>query len=742
METRLRIILFTLAFISIITTATGGYFYYSFTYNSALDEAFRKGETRAKITASRVSSKIRQHQNIARALAGHKEMKEALVKKTIESIEAANKILDLFRDGFMVDVCYLMDRDGNTIASSNRNAPDSFVGKNYAFRPYFKEAMKGNPYTYMALGVTSKKRGIYHSHPVYDNVSNHPIGVAVVKVPIKFIEDDLLEITEGTVMLIDPHGVVFASNQNKWLFNVLWKISEEEQRQIIKSRQFGNRPLKWAGLYRDSINEAHDIKNQKYITHEVLIENFPGWKILYLVDFAGIKNRYITPFMKTVTYTAGGISVSVVLMVLLLFIRAQREIKERKMAEEKLEKAYSELEDKVKERTADLDKANKNLLKEIEERKKIQEALAHSEAKFKKLYQEFRTLLENIPDNITIISPDLKILWANQAVINRFNDRKIEGMYCYKLWHGRDEPCNPCPVIRAFNKGTLQQETKKTSDGRIWDIRSVPIKDSKGEVLNVIQIGRDITEHRRLEERLRTAEKMEAVGQLAGGVAHDFNNRLTAIINNAFLLRKKIQEGAEVDDLIERIMQLSTRAAKTAQDLLAFSRKLYVETSPISLNTIVNDVRPILENFLREDIKLVINLSPKEPIVMANQTMIEDVIVNLVTNARDAMPDGGTLTIETDEVEIDGNFISTHGFGTIGKYGLLTVSDTGIGMDEETRQRVFEPFFTTKDVGKGTGLGLATTYGIIKQHKGYINVYSEVGKGTTFRIYLPSAQTG
>ncbi|HBH62126.1 MAG TPA: hypothetical protein DDX85_10405 [Nitrospiraceae bacterium] len=247
----------------------------------------------------------------------------------------------------------------------------------------------------------------------------------------------------------------------------------------------------------------------------------------------------------------------------------------------------------------------------------------------------------------------------------------------------------------------------------------------------------NITERKKLENQLFQAQKMEAVGQLAGGVAHDFNNIITAIFSYGYLTRNRMKEDDPLRDNIDKILSLSERAAQITRGLLTFSRMQHFEFVPVRLNEIIRNIEGMLVNFIGEDIEVRTKLSDEDITIVADRTQIEQVILNLATNARDAMPDGGRLNIETELAEMTDGFIKAHGFGEPGMYALLSVTDAGVGMDEETRRRVFEPFFTTKEVGKGTGLGLSVVYGIIKQHNGYVNIYSEPGKGTTFRIYLP-----
>jgi PAS domain S-box-containing protein len=250
-------------------------------------------------------------------------------------------------------------------------------------------------------------------------------------------------------------------------------------------------------------------------------------------------------------------------------------------------------------------------------------------------------------------------------------------------------------------------------------------------------VNRDITDRKRLEEQLLQAQKMDAVGQLAGGIAHDFNNILTAIIGYSSLMRIKMKEDDPLRTYLEQILSSAERAASMTQGLLAFGRKQIINPVTVNLNDIVKKVERFLTRLIGEDIELKTILSDVELNIMADPVQIEQVLINLATNARDAMPDGGVFTIETRPMRIDEEYVRRHAFTVPGMYALLSVTDTGLGMDEKTKERIFEPFFTTKEVGKGTGLGLSIVYGIIKQNNGNINVYSEPGKGTTFKIYLP-----
>ncbi len=252
---------------------------------------------------------------------------------------------------------------------------------------------------------------------------------------------------------------------------------------------------------------------------------------------------------------------------------------------------------------------------------------------------------------------------------------------------------------------------------------------------------RDITSRRRLEGQLRQSQKMEAIGTLTGGVAHDFNNILTAIMGYGEFLQDGMAKDDPLRNYVEVIQASARKAAKLVQNLLLFSREQKSEQRVVKLNDIAAKAEGLLERLIGEDIELSIIHDKRELLIMADSGQIEQALMNLAVNARDAMPHGGILTISTGVKELNTEFVKAAGYGKPGQYALISVSDSGIGMDEKTKERIFEPFFTTKGPGKGTGLGLSTVYGIIRQHNGYINVYSEPGKGTTFRIYLPLSET-
>lgn len=379
---------------------------------------------------------------------------------------------------------------------------------------------------------------------------------------------------------------------------------------------------------------------------------------------------------------------------------------------------------------------------ERRDRKAAEEALRQSEERFQLAMQGANEGLWdwNVKLDEVYFAPRWKTMlgYADEELENHFDTWQ-------RLVHPDDmEPA--LAKVRDFLEGrTARYENEfrmRHKEGHFVNIlaRGFPIYDDQGKAVRMVGTHADITEQKRLEEQFLQAQKMEAIGQLAGGVAHDFNNILSAILGYSQLSLMKLKENDPVKEHVEQILKASERAAVLTRSLLAFSRKQPVDLTVIDFNRTVEDFEGFLRRLIREDIELKITCAGAPLAVMADRGQMEQVLMNLVTNARDAMPTGGRLTIEVLAATLDQEFIESYGYGKAGAYALISVSDSGVGMDKETLSHIFEPFYTTKEQGKGTGLGLAMAYGIVKKHDGFINVCTEPGKGTTFKIYLPLTQ--
>jgi two-component system cell cycle sensor histidine kinase/response regulator CckA len=366
--------------------------------------------------------------------------------------------------------------------------------------------------------------------------------------------------------------------------------------------------------------------------------------------------------------------------------------------------------------------------------------------------QMFRLITENAEDLITVVDRDGKRLYDSPGYNKLGYSTKVDERAPFPEQIHPDD-CEALIVARmeTFETGVgprVEYRFRRT-DGEWRTLESTrsPVRNHRGEIEKVVIVSRDISERReaeellrRRDEQLRQSQKMEAVGRLSGGIAHDFNNLLGVIIGYSESIEERLAPGDPLRKSAEEIRKAGERAASLTHQLLAFSRQRVMQPQILDLNALVTDMGDMLRRLIGMHIELTTNLATELDRVKAEQSQIEQVIVNLVVNARDAMPEGGKLLIETSNFNVTENFASSFPFLQPGPYVLLTVTDTGIGMDDKTRRHIFEPFFTTKEPGKGTGLGLATVYGVVKQSGGSVIVDSELGKGSRFKIFLPQTQ--
>jgi PAS domain S-box-containing protein len=378
---------------------------------------------------------------------------------------------------------------------------------------------------------------------------------------------------------------------------------------------------------------------------------------------------------------------------------------------------------------------------DIDDLKRAESALRASEERFRQLAEHITQafFLVDIAEGFRplYVSPAWAVIWGRPP------EQGLDPSVWFNAIHPDDQPAvraADTAVRRGTPATTVFRIHRPDGSTRILRGRSFPVFDKSGRVYRLVGVAEDITDLRRAEEQYRQAQKMEAVGRLAGGVAHDFNNLLTVIISYAQFLREDLDPADPRRQDLEPILQAAEGAAGLTRQLLAFSRQEVIQPRAVALEEVVAQSEKLLRRVIGEDIALSTALAATPSVTSIDPGQLEQVIMNLAVNARDAMPKGGKLTIETGLVEFDEEYFKAHWPATPGRFALLAMTDTGHGMDEATRARIFEPFFTTKEPGKGTGLGLATVYGIVKRSGGFIWVYSEPGQGTTFKLYFPAVE--
>ncbi|MDP2807001.1 MAG: response regulator, partial [bacterium] len=372
------------------------------------------------------------------------------------------------------------------------------------------------------------------------------------------------------------------------------------------------------------------------------------------------------------------------------------------------------------------------VISDITERKQAEEQIKLAAKKWK-------TTFDSIGDGICLLDRHWKVLQCNQAFSQMVNKPygEILGRTCDELIHGLKQSQEHCPVARmekSHHRETLETE----SDGRLLLITADPIFDQQQNLIGAVHIISDISGRKLMEQELLQSQKMEAVGFLAGGVAHDFNNMLAGIVGNAELLQLKVYGQQELEAYVDNILKASGHAATLTKQLLAFARKGQYQQAPVNVHKIIAETLGILGSTIDRRIKIEQHLRANPAVILGDHSQLENALMNLGINARDAMPEGGKLIYSTDLINLDEEYILQHNYKIKpGPYIQISVDDTGSGMTGEVKNHLFEPFFTTKEKGRGTGLGLAGVYGCVKNHGGSIEVYSELGRGTSVKLYLP-----
>ena len=435
-----------------------------------MKEAERQAVVRLELITKNLSSFLSENIKVVKALAGMSELLEMLIRPDTQAQRKANKILDLYKTALQVDVCYLMNYKGTTVASSNRDAPDSFVGKNFAFRPYFQEAFHKAPATYLALGTTSGKRGVYHSYPIFEKGEDIPIGLVVIKGSIELIEKELASLNDEIVLVTDPRGVVFISNVSEWLFKVIWKISAEDKTKIARSRQFGTGPWDWIGMKRKGDDYAVDGSGVTYQmqTSDVDPEHYSGWKVIHLRSLKAISKSISDPFFKIIGPVILALCILVGTSVFFLYRKASLEISQRKS---------------------------------------VEKALRESEERYRSLYHNTPAMLHSIDLRGRLVS--VSDYWA-EALGYKRNEvigKKLTEFLTRESRRYAEQTVFPVFFKNGFCKDISYQFIKKNGEKIDILLSAIAERDSEGRIVRTLAVSIDVTERKRGEEALKTAKE-------------------------------------------------------------------------------------------------------------------------------------------------------------------------------------------------------------------------------------------
>jgi len=465
---KLRIILMVLSLLAFLSATAGGYLYYSSLKESAFKEAERQTVARLEMIKTNLSSLLSEHRKSVRTLAGMKEVSGYLLNPDDDTIRVANNILDHFKDSLDVEVCYLIDSKGNTTASSNRNDADSFVGHNFSFRPYFTEAIQNKPATYLALGTTSKKRGAYYSYPVYGRKGDKPAGIAVIKVSIQMIEKELSLSPEEILLVTDPHGIIFISNRNDWLYNSITRLSADEIDFVAASRQFGEGPWKWNGLTIVNDKFAKDSHGNGYLMNRTGIEDYPGWKVIHLRSLSGISKVVSDPLLSITGPIVLALTVLIGISVFFLYGKATEEISLRRSVE--------------------------NALRESEER--------------------YRSLYNNTPAMLHSVDPDGRLISVSEHwldVMGHERHEVIGKMITDFFSEDSRKLAREVVIPEFFKKGYYKDAqyrfVKKNGEKMDMILSAIADRDSGGKIIRSLAVSIDVTERNRAEEALKIAKE-------------------------------------------------------------------------------------------------------------------------------------------------------------------------------------------------------------------------------------------
>ncbi|WP_239028006.1 cache domain-containing protein [Geomonas subterranea] len=719
MKTKMTLAVFLLVVVLMTVSAVGSFLFFEKTFKESISQ---QQAVLLDSLAAQIDDRIFDFTKELHSLSSR------LTADAAAHPEQAQRLLDTEqrKHAFFDNSLFLFSASGHLVAATPRDL--NFIGMDFSFREYYQETVK---------------RGTTYISPPFSSLQKHSRPIIMFTVPIFDGNRALTAILSGSIDLREQHFLrsLAALKLGKKGFLSLYDnrrnvLMHPDKRRVLRQDPPGTNPMLDRALQgfqgtaetmtRTGIPVLRSVKRLKS-TGWVLAVSYPieeAYAPVYAARNYFIAGSFgagllslclVWPFMQYLTRP------------LVSFTRHLEELPAQAGLAQKLAPVTSDDEIGQMARTFN------RMLTELER-----------SADF------YLTLFENFPTMIWRAGTDSKVNYFNRTWLD-FTGRELAdelGDGWATGVHPEDQEYCLKTYRNAFGQRApfqMQYRLRHNDGGYRWIIdMGRPFNGLDGRFAGYVGTCYDVTdrlqaeeERRALEHQLTQSQKMEAIGTLTGGIAHDFNNILTAIIGYSTMMQVQLEEDHPLQGKVSEILRASERAANLTRSLLAYSRKQVTNPAPVGLNAILLNLEVMLRRLIPEHIDFRMELSGEELSVLADSGQIEQVVMNLAVNARDAMASGGILSVATDRIILNQEFVTAHGYGLPGSYALITVADTGIGMDQKTRDRIFEPFFTTKEPGKGTGLGLAMVYGIVKQHSGFINCYSELGHGTVFRIYLP-----
>jgi len=664
--------------VTIVLTVAAGWILTDFLGRVAEKEFKEKAERDANLISFFLHDKLNEVSSAAKSLGPAEAIVAALSTGSATDLERANKLLDRIKNNFEMSHSFLMERSGLTVASSNRNEKNGFVGKSFAGRPYFTGAVAGRLTTYFALGKITHERGYFASVPVIDS-AGATSGVVVVKRNITPVEEFFKKYPH--VYLVSPDGIIFISSRKEFLFRSLWPIDQKIRIELVASGQFGKisfDPLLAAkprtGSYVRFESEDHYVLRLPF--------GSDGWTLVLLDDPRSVSD-----------YRLFGIILAVVFGLLVLFFFTVLLFKNKSL-----------------ETARELFKAE----------------------------EDWGRIFDAVPEPIAIIDPEHRIINVNRAMAERLGisrERAI-GRQCHELVHDCREPHSSCPLCKLLDTGKAESgiyfEKNLDSD---YIVTAAPIQSENGSIEAFVHIMHDVSEMKRLSHEVNRINNLESIGLLSGGLAHDFNNVLNIIYGNITFVKMLVEGNPAFVEPLTDAEEACERAKELGIRLQAFSQGDTPFREPIALSALIEDAAGVL--FKGSHISHILSAAD-DVSLEADPRQIRQLFENLLTNAKDAMPDGGTVSIDIENCEVDGN----NGLSLrSGPYVRITIQDDGSGIPEANLPKIFDPYFSTKDTysQRGMGLGLSICHAIMKRHNGHISVESTVGIGARVALYLPAS---